>query len=82
MVKVDKRVCMFPVFFLQERFPGLLVKQSPEKCAQKLGRLLRHMFCCGLAGGFWACPFLKSTSTGFGGGGLVQAVLERPFGRW
>jgi hypothetical protein len=73
---------MFPVFFLQERFPGLLVKQSPEKCAQKLGRLLRHMFCCcALAGGFWAHPFLNATCTDFCGG-LVQAALERACGRW
>jgi hypothetical protein len=31
---------------------------------------------------FWAHAFLKSTSTDFGGGGLVQAVLERPCERW
>jgi hypothetical protein len=79
----------FQVFFVIHgfkcRFPGLLVSTEPRNLravAQQLGRLVRHMFCCGLAGGFWARPFLKSTSTDFGRGGLVQAVLERACGRW
>jgi hypothetical protein len=37
------------------RFPGLLVSAEPRNLcdvAQKLGRLVHHMFYCGLAGGF------------------------------
>jgi hypothetical protein len=49
---------------------------------QKIGRLLLRMFCRALAGGSRAHALLKSTCTDFGGGGLVQAVLERPSGRW
>ncbi len=50
--------------------------------AQKIGSLVLRMFYCGLAGGFRVHAFLKSTCTDFGGGGLVQAVLERSSGRW
>jgi hypothetical protein len=74
-----------PNFLFFVGFPGLLVSAEPRKMralAQKLRRARRHMFFCALAGGFWVRPFLKSTSTDFGGGGLVQAVSERPSGRW
>ncbi len=49
---------------------------------QKIGRLVLRMFCLALGGGFRAHAFLKSTCTDVGGGGLVQAVLERSCGRW
>ena len=49
--------------------------------AQRIGRLVLRMVCCALAGGFRAHAFLKSTCTDFDGGGLVQVVLERPYGR-
>jgi hypothetical protein len=78
-----KRIFVF--FVVKGGFPGLLVSAEPRKMravAQKLRRARRHMFFRALAGGFWVRPFLKSTSTDFGGGGLVQAVLERPCGRW
>ena len=41
-------------------FPGLLVSTEPRKMravAPKLERLVRHKFCCALAGGFRAHPF-------------------------
>jgi hypothetical protein len=41
-------------------FPGLLVSAEPQKMrdvAQKLDRLVRHKFCCALAGGFRVHPF-------------------------
>jgi hypothetical protein len=41
-------------------FPGLLVSAEPRKMrsvAQKLERLVRHKFCCALAGAFRAHPF-------------------------
>jgi hypothetical protein len=56
----------------QKNFPGLLAQQSPKKMravVQKLRRVRRHMFFCALPDGFWLRPFLKSTSTDFGGGG-------------
>ena len=62
-------------------FPGLLVAAEPGKMravAQKIGRLVLRMLCCVVAEEFWAHAFLKSTSPDFGGGGLVQAVFERP----
>ena len=62
-------------------FSGLLVAAEPGEMrtvAQKIGRLVLRMLCCVVAEEFWAHAFLKSTSTDFGGGGLVQAVLERP----
>jgi hypothetical protein len=46
--------------------------------AQKIGCLALRMLCFVVAEEFRAQAFLKSTSTDFGGGGLVQAVLERP----
>ena len=61
-------------------FSGLLVTAETEEMrtvAQKIGRLGLRMLCCVVAEEFWAHAFLKSTSTDFGGGGLVQAVLER-----
>ncbi len=64
--------------FLSSRavFRGCSCSAEPRKMravAQKLRRARRHMFFCALAGGFWVRPFLKSTSTDFGGGGLVGA---------
>jgi hypothetical protein len=44
---------------------------------KKIGCLELRMFCRVLAGGFREHVFLKSTCTDFGGGGLVQVVLER-----
>jgi hypothetical protein len=41
---------------------------------QRIRRLLFHMFCYSFAVGFSSHAFLKSTFTGFGGDGLVQAV--------
>jgi hypothetical protein len=46
--------------------------------AQKIRRPVLRMLCCVVAEEFGAQAFLKSPSTDFGGGGLVQAVLERP----
>ena len=75
----------FGVYGFKCGLSGLLVSAEPRKMravAHKLGRSVHHMFCCALAGGFWAHPFLKSTCTYFVGGGLVQVVLERHCGRW
>jgi hypothetical protein len=61
-------------------FSGLLVAAEPGEMRtvpQKIGRLVLRMVCSVVAE-FWEHAFLKSTSTDFGGGGLVQAVLERP----
>jgi hypothetical protein len=66
-------------------FSGLLVAAEPGKMrtiTQKIRRLVLRMLYCVVAEEFWAHAFLKSTSTDFGGGGLVQAVLERPCERW
>jgi hypothetical protein len=41
-------------------FPGLIVSAEPRRMravAQKLERLVRHKFCCALAGGFREHPF-------------------------
>jgi hypothetical protein len=60
---------------------GLLVAAEPGEMrtvAPKIGRLVLRMLCCVIAEEFGAHAFLKATSTDFGGGGLVQAVLERP----
>ena len=73
------------IFGFKCGFRGLLGAVEPlqmHTVAQKIGRLVLRILCCGLAGGFRAYAFLKSTCTDFGGGGLVQAVLERPCGRW
>jgi hypothetical protein len=40
--------------------------------AQKIRRLVLRMLCCVVAEEFWAHSFFKSTSTYFGGGGLVR----------
>ncbi len=44
--------------------------ESRKRCsvAPNLRRVLRHIFCCAFAGGFWSRTFLKSTCTDFGGG--------------
>jgi hypothetical protein len=79
------RQSFFVIFGFKCGFRGLLGAAEPlqmRTVAQKIGRLVLRMFCRGLAGGFRAHAFLKSTCTDFGGGGLVQAVLERPCGRW
>ncbi len=68
----------FVIYGLQSGFPGVLVWAESENLravAQKLRRLLFHMFCYSFAGGFSAHAFLKSTFTDFDGGGLVQTVL-------
>ncbi len=82
---LQKAACVFFVFFVfKSGFPGLLVSAEPRKMratAQKLGRVLRRMLFCALAGGFRAHPSLKTTCTDFGWGG-VKAALERPSGRW
>jgi len=79
------RQSFFVIFGFRCGFGGLLGAAEPlqmRTVAQKIGRLVLRMFCRALAGGFRAHAFLKSTCTDFGGGGLVQAVLERPCGRW
>jgi hypothetical protein len=61
------------IFEVKCGFQGLLGAAEPRQMrtvVQKIGRLVLRMFC------------RKSTCTDFGGGGLVQAVLERPSGRW
>ncbi len=68
------------IFGFKCGFQGLLGTAEPRQMrtvVQKIGRLVLRMFCRALAGGFRAYAFLKSTCTDFGGGGLVQAVLER-----
>ncbi len=68
---------IFVIYGLQSDFPGVIVcaeSRNWRPVAQKLRRLLFHMFCSSFAGGFSAHAFLKSTCTGFGGGGMVQAV--------
>jgi len=79
------RQSFFVIFGFKCGFRGLLGAAEPPQrrtVAQKIGCLVLHMFCCGFAGGFSTRPFLKMACTDFGGGGLVQAVLERPCGRW
>jgi hypothetical protein len=54
-VIVDRRVCIFRVFVFKSGFPGLLVSGEPRQMratAQKLGRVLCHILCCTLVGGF------------------------------
>jgi len=66
-------------------FRGCSPQQIPRQMravAQKIWCSVRHNLCCTLAGGFRTHACLKSTCTDFVGGGLVQAVLERPRGRW
>jgi len=73
------------IFEVKCGFQGLLGAAEPRQMrtvVQKIGRLVLRMFCRALAGGSRAHALLKSTCTDFGGGGLVQAVLERPSGRW
>jgi hypothetical protein len=73
------------IFGFKCGFQGLLGAAEPREmrtAVQKIGRLVLRMFCRALADGFRAYAFLKSTCTDFGGGGLVQEVLERPCGRW
>ena len=73
------------IFGFKCGFRGLLGAVEPLQMRtvdQKIGRLVLRMLCCVVAEEFWAHAFLKSTSTDFGGGGLVQTVLERPYGRW
>ena len=65
-------LCVFFVFFVV-----CSSQAEPRKMgaiAQKLGRVLRHILCCALAGGCLAHPSLKTTCTDFGWGG-VQAAL-------
>ncbi len=79
------RQFFFVIFEVKCGFRGLLGTAEPRQMrtvAQKIGCLVLRMFCRALAGGFWAHTFLKSTCTDFGGGGLVQEVLERPSGHW
>ena len=79
------RQSFFVIFGFKCGFRGLLGAAEPlqiRTVAHKIGRLVLRMFCRALSGGFRAHAFLKSTCTDFGGGGLVQAVLERPCGRW
>ncbi len=76
------QTCVYVSCFLSLRAVSRAAKPRKMRAiAQKLGLLLCHMFCCALAGAFWTHPFLKFTCTDFGGG-LVQAALEQPCGRW
>ncbi len=80
---LQKAAYFFVFFVFKSGFPGLLVSAEPRKMratTQKLGRVLRHILFCALAGGFRAHPSLKITCTDFGWGG-VQGTLERPSGR-
>ena len=73
------------IFEVKCGFQGLLGAAEARQMrtvVQKIGRLVLRMFCRALTDGFRAHAFLKSTCTDFGGGGLVQAVLERSSGRW
>ena len=63
------------------RFFGAARRSRARKNAQSSAKnqvLGLRMLCCVVPEEFGAQAFLKSTSTDFGGGGLVQAVLERP----
>jgi hypothetical protein len=65
------RQSFFVIYGFKWGFPGLIVcAETRKRCsvAQNLRRLLRHIFWCVFAGGFWSHTFLKSTCTDFGGG--------------
>jgi hypothetical protein len=79
------RQTFFVIFGFKCGWPGLLGAAEPRQMftvVQKIGRLEVCMFYLTLAVGFRVHTSLKSTCTDFGGGDLVQSVLERSSGRW